>query len=144
MAIKLNEEGRNQPIWWLVLGIFWPIRRTISCPCCFYFVTLTGGILGGTCWWMERTDVSEVGNRIKLARTCCYNLIQARLLGLANDVACPAPERPIVHIRWRSVIQSAYRTLASIFRGRNVVQIPAAVECPVEGHRCWIRFNLAD
>ena len=52
---------------------------------------------------------------------------------MADHVAGPTAQRPVVHVgRW-SVIESAGGAFVGILCGRNIGKVPAAIEGPMEG-----------
>lgn len=63
---------------------------------------------------------------------------------MADRVAGPAAQDPVIHIGGRGVIKRAGSALAGVLRGRNVVEVAAAVEGPMEGHRGGAGLDLAN
>jgi hypothetical protein len=86
----------------------------------------------------------NVGGRVKFARTCGNDLIEAGLFGVTDGVTSPAAQDTVIHIGRRSVIKPADGTLAGVFVGRNVIEVTATVEGPMEGHRGGTGLDLAN
>lgn len=63
---------------------------------------------------------------------------------MANGVAGPAAQDTVIHIgRW-GVIEPADGTLTAVLVGRNVVEVTATVEGPMEGHCGGAGLDLAN
>lgn len=80
----------------------------------------------------------------KLTRTCGNDMIEAGLLGRADRIASPATQGPVIRIGYRGVIKPAGCALVGIVGGRNVVEVAAAVEGPMEGHAGGAGLDLAN
>jgi len=100
---------------------------------------------------MDAIDVSlgltiktKKGWRAKLIRTCSNDLIEAGLLGMTNGIAGPAAQSPVICIGYRGVIKPAGCALIAIVGGRNVTEVAAVVEGPMEGYVGGAGLDLAN
>lgn len=66
------------------------------------------------------------------------------MFGVADGVAGPAAQDPVIHIGRRGVIKPADGAVAGVLGGRNVGEVAAAVEGPMEGHRGGAGLDLAN
>lgn len=80
----------------------------------------------------------------KLAQTCGNDLIEAGLLGRTYWVAGPAAQDSVIHIGQRGVIKPAGCALVGVLGGRNVAEVAAAIEGPVEGHIGRVGLDLTN
>lgn len=63
---------------------------------------------------------------------------------MTYSIAGPAAQDSVIHIGQRGVIKPASRALVGVFGGRNVAEVAAAIEGPMEGHIGGIGLDLAN
>lgn len=63
---------------------------------------------------------------------------------MTDGVAGPAAQDPVIRIGYWGVIKPAGCALVSVVGGRNVAEVAAAVEGPMEGHVGGAGLDLAN
>lgn len=63
---------------------------------------------------------------------------------MTYGIGGPAAQDPVIHIGRRGVIKPAGCALVGVLGGRNVAEVAAAIEGPMEGHIGGIGLDLTN